>query len=128
MRMEISGISSTIETGEPDPSLVQGGVPVERRIGDNEIIANIIQHWQMTGIVGEDARFIFSIDERAQRDLLARASVLQTANHQSAYGKIQPPPDISGLMSALPFYFGGLESETTEVGLLVCVLFARSLA
>lgn len=61
------------------------------------------------------ARFIFSIDERAQKDLLARASVLQKPTHQSAYGKINPPPDISGLMRALLFYFGDFESETAEV-------------
>jgi hypothetical protein len=71
---------------------------------------------------GEKARFIFSIDERAQKDLLARASVLQKPTHQSAYGKINPPPDISGLMRALLFYYGDFETETAEVNYWQCLL------
>ena len=99
-----------------------GGVPAERRIAPSEVLANIVQLWETSGMAPDSARFVFSLDERAQRDLLARATVLQPASHQSLYAKVQPPPDISGLMNALPFYFGNLETETTEVCLFVIVL------
>eukprot|EP01108_Squamamoeba_japonica_P003624 TRINITY_DN2906_c0_g1_i1.p1 TRINITY_DN2906_c0_g1~~TRINITY_DN2906_c0_g1_i1.p1 ORF type:complete len:364 (-),score=130.38 TRINITY_DN2906_c0_g1_i1:123-1214(-) len=90
-----------------------GGAVAERRIGESEVIANIVQTWQQSGCNNGEARFAFSVDEPMETALLARAKVLQAAGHVSAYGSTATPPDVSGLMNALDYYVGALDAETT---------------
>ena len=92
----------------------RGDGSAQRRIEDHENVAQICQRWQAEGHTHETARFIFSYEEQTERALMARASVLQADNHVSQYGKIQPPPDISGLMNALMYYFEALDTRACD--------------
>ena len=85
----------------------------ERRVGESEVLAQVVQQWRQAGLVEpRDVRFAFAFDEQAEAALLARASVLQAAGHVSAYAAATPPPDISGLLRALAFYAGALDAES----------------
>jgi hypothetical protein len=50
-----------------------------------------------------------SFSDRAAAALLARAAVLQGAGQLSSYAAVAPPPDVSGLLGALSYYFAKLD-------------------
>jgi hypothetical protein len=68
-----------------------------------------MQRWQREDLRPPQARFVIDLDTRVVVNLMARAAVLQGAGFISAYPPVMAPPDVSGLLNALTYYFGSLD-------------------
>jgi hypothetical protein len=73
------------------------------------VVSAVMQRWQREQMRPPQARFVIDLDVRIIANLMARAQVLQGAGFVSAYPPVVTPPDVSGLLNALTYYFGNLD-------------------